>query len=72
VNCKCQEETVQDLEVKDQEQEEVWAAPVWVQVAEQAPEEVQEPAAVGQAEWAEIKRGQVPADNAYARHAERR
>jgi len=70
VNCKCQEETVQDLEVKGQEQEGAQAALERVQLAERAQEEVQEPAAAGQVEWAEIKRGQVPADSAYAHHAE--
>jgi len=72
VNFRCQEETVQDLEVKGQEQEEAWAALERVQLAEQAPEEVQEPAAAGQAEWAVLKRGQSPADSAHAHHAERR
>ena len=47
VNSKCQEETVQGLEVKGQKQEEAWAALEWVQVAEQAPEEAREPAAAG-------------------------
>jgi hypothetical protein len=64
VNRRCQEETVQVPEVRDQEQEEVWA-----QVAAQELVEVWELAAVVWAGWAELAQGQDPADSASVHHA---
>jgi hypothetical protein len=69
VNKRCQEETVQAREVRDREQEEACAAPVWELVAAVAQEEVWELAPAAWAEWAERAREQDQEDNAFARRA---
>ena len=57
----------QAREARDQEQEEVCAAAVWVPAAAQEPEEVREPAAAVWAGWAERAPELVRADSVFAR-----
>ena len=72
MNRRCQQETVQVPEVRDQEQEQeqekVCAVAVWAQVAAQDLVEVWELAAAVWAGWAELAQGQDQADSVSVHH----
>ena len=60
----------QAREARDQGQEEVCAAAVWVRAAAQEPEEVREPAVAVWAGWAERAPALVREDSVFVRRVE--